>query len=91
MISLKGLVANPGLFIGKTKTIKERLAEPQRKTITPAEIDGELSKFSSAQTQSLSEIEQSLETHDLGDDDRSIIEMHLMIVNDPDITAGIGQ
>lgn len=91
MISLKGLVANPGLFIGKTKTIKERLAEPQRKTITPAEIDGELSKFSSAQAQSLSEIEQSLETHDLGDDDRSIIEMHLMIVNDPDITAGIGQ
>ncbi len=89
MITIKGLVVNSGLFIGRIKKIKSSHIVPQFRRISAEDLEQELVAFKKARNTALMDIQSTLNSHQLSTEDHNIIETHLLIIDDPDIRDGI--
>lgn len=85
MLSLKGLIINPGLKMGKAVIIEAKVHNIDSRAISPKAISAEILALEKAISKVESEILNFLSHSTLAPKDKEIIETHLVILKDPDI------
>lgn len=88
---IKGIAASDGIVIGKAHVIKSSKRELPRYKIAAAEIEAELKRLNSGQTQTakqLAEIRGALAAR-VGEAEASIFDAHLMLLEDPMLAEAV--
>lgn len=85
MIKLKGVLASPGVVIGKAYLLDITKLNITRKKITPEEIDIQLNNFKEAVERTEKEIItiKNKVHEDIGQEYANIFEAHLLVLKDP--------
>jgi len=89
MKTLQGISVSKGLAIGKARIIEKAQLNISRATIEDHEIDNELNKFSKSVDFVIEEIEQLVLEVSHSEENRDILNTHMMILQDPEFHNSI--
>lgn len=81
----KGIPASPGIVIGDAYVVTRRTAQIKKEKITPADVEGELSRMKNAVEKTKMDIKTIKEKviYDIGNKDADIFNAYLLLLKDP--------
>ncbi len=89
MTTIQGITLNPGFVIGNAKVITQKQYNIKSKSIKELQISDEIICLEQALSKAEKDIIAILESSNLANQDKDIIETHLLILRDPDIVDSI--
>lgn len=93
MIELKGISVSPGIAKGKVFLFTEEKLTIPKYVVKIEEIEKEIKRFLEAIEKAIAEIKtiQEKNSHELGDAERSLLDSHILMLNDPEFKSQIGK
>ncbi len=87
MKEFHGITASPGIAVGKAYIFKEENISVPKYDISPKEVENELKRFINAVENATEEIEilKTRMKDSMGDDERNLLDSHIMMINDPEL------